>query len=219
MRVSVSGRVAIYVLGDWHRSKAVARQRWAAQAAANVRYRGFKTYMDADVPLVDRTAFLDMLTDLLDDRPKPQFFVESLATVFASYSGAELRRFLGELGIDVVEATPSLAPAIDAVSEERTRTHLAVFARRLIEHRKRRTEKRNRRSRGRKPFGSCPGEAETLKLIRSLRRKPRDRGKSRMSYADIAAHLNRLGQLTRSGVPWSAGSIARIVVREFPHLK
>lgn len=74
--------------------------------------------------------------------------------------------------------------------------------------RKRRVEGR---CEGRKPFGNRPGEAETLRLIRDLRRKPR--GGERLSVAAIAAKLNEAGAATRSGKPWSPGTVYRLVTR------
>lgn len=74
--------------------------------------------------------------------------------------------------------------------------------------RKRRVEGR---CEGRKPFGTRPGEAETLRLIRDLRRKPR--GGERLSVAAIAAKLNEAGAATRSGKPWSPGTVYRLVTR------
>jgi hypothetical protein len=54
-----------------------------------------------------------------------------------------------------------------------------------------RKRKATGRCEGRKPFGTKPGEAETLALIRRLRRKPR--GGKRLSYDVIAARLNANG--------------------------
>lgn len=74
--------------------------------------------------------------------------------------------------------------------------------------RKRRAEGR---CEGRKPYGTKPGEAETLALIKRLRRKPR--GGERLSVAAIAAKLNEMGIPTRSGKPWAPATIYGIVTR------
>jgi len=70
---------------------------------------------------------------------------------------------------------------------------------------------RTGRCEGRRPFGYYPHEQPTLELIRTLRRKPR--GGSRLSFADVAQRLNDQGVSTRTGVPWSAGSVFAIAKR------
>jgi DNA invertase Pin-like site-specific DNA recombinase len=67
------------------------------------------------------------------------------------------------------------------------------------------------RCEGRKPFGMKSGEAETLALIRRLRRKPR--GGERISFDKVAAKLNAMGVPTRTGKPWLGGTVNGIVKR------
>lgn len=67
------------------------------------------------------------------------------------------------------------------------------------------------RCEGRKPFGTKPGEAEALALIRKLRRKPR--GGAPLSVAAIAEKLNTMGVPTRTGKPWRPGTVYAIVTR------
>jgi DNA invertase Pin-like site-specific DNA recombinase len=74
-----------------------------------------------------------------------------------------------------------------------------------------RMRKATGRCEGRKPFGTKPGEAETLALIHRLRRKPR--GGERLSYDAIAAKLNEMGAPTRSGRPWMGPTVCGIVKR------
>ena len=68
------------------------------------------------------------------------------------------------------------------------------------------------RCEGRKPFGTRPGEAETLALIRRLRRKPR--GGARLSFDAIAARLNEMNVRTRSGKRWAGGTVYGILKRQ-----
>jgi DNA invertase Pin-like site-specific DNA recombinase len=63
-----------------------------------------------------------------------------------------------------------------------------------------RKRSRGQRCEGRKPFGSLPGEAETLARIRELRRKP-PYGRRR-SLQQVCDALNAEGLPTRSGRPW-----------------
>jgi DNA invertase Pin-like site-specific DNA recombinase len=67
------------------------------------------------------------------------------------------------------------------------------------------------RCEGRKPFGTKPGEGETLALIRRLRRKPR--GGKRLSYDAIAVRLNADGVPTRTGKLWAGPTVCGILTR------
>ena len=75
-----------------------------------------------------------------------------------------------------------------------------------------RTRQLTGRCEGKKPFGARPGEADTLKRIRELRRKPR-KGKRR-SYAKIADMLNAEGRPTRHGRPWKPATVFNICNRK-----
>lgn len=65
------------------------------------------------------------------------------------------------------------------------------------------------RCEGRKPFGEREGEAGTLALIRSMRRKPK--GGERQSFSAIAEKLNSDGIPTRTGKPWHPEVIRRLL--------
>ena len=68
------------------------------------------------------------------------------------------------------------------------------------------------RCEGRKPFGERHGEAATLDLIRTLRRKPK--GGTRKSFAAIADKLNLDGVKTRTGKPWHPEVVRRLLGAE-----
>jgi DNA invertase Pin-like site-specific DNA recombinase len=67
------------------------------------------------------------------------------------------------------------------------------------------------RCEGRKPYGTRPGEADVLALMRRLRRKPR--GGVRLSYDAIAAKLNAEGVPTRTGKAWAGATVCGILAR------
>jgi len=67
------------------------------------------------------------------------------------------------------------------------------------------------RCEGRKPFGYYPNEAETLKRIKQLYRKPR--GEKRLGFYQIATILNKEGLPTRTGVPWHGSHVSTILKR------
>lgn len=74
-----------------------------------------------------------------------------------------------------------------------------------------RTRMRGQRREGRKPFGSMPGEPETVARIRELRRKP-PKGKRR-SLQQVCDSLNAEGRATRLGKPWTKRAVNRILQR------
>jgi DNA invertase Pin-like site-specific DNA recombinase len=71
-----------------------------------------------------------------------------------------------------------------------------------------RRRSRGERCEGRKPFGTLPGERETLLRIRELRRKP-PHGKRR-SLQQVCDVLNSEGLKTRTGKPWTKQVVNRI---------
>jgi DNA invertase Pin-like site-specific DNA recombinase len=77
-----------------------------------------------------------------------------------------------------------------------------------------RKRSRGERCEGRKPFGTFPGELETLVRIRELRRKPPN-GRRR-SLQQVCDALNGEGRPTRSGKPWTKQVVSRILCRQPP---
>jgi DNA invertase Pin-like site-specific DNA recombinase len=74
-----------------------------------------------------------------------------------------------------------------------------------------RKRSRGERCEGRKPFGTFPGELETLTRIRELRRKP-PHGRRR-SLQRVCDALNAEGRTTRTGKPWTKQVVNRILGR------
>ena len=67
------------------------------------------------------------------------------------------------------------------------------------------------RCEGRKPFGYYPGEAEILKRMKQLYRKPH--GEKRLGFYQIATILNKEGRPTRKGTPWYGAQVSAILKR------
>ncbi len=95
----------------------------------------------------------------------------------------------------------------------------AAFDRTVTVEKLRAARQRKRAAAGRcegdKPFGSKAGEAETLEQLRKLARKPR--GCERPTYREIAERANAMGLATRSGRPWAAATVFRILRRGNPN--
>lgn len=81
------------------------------------------------------------------------------------------------------------------------------IARRLRSARERKRAN-GERCEGRKPYGTHPGERDTLDLMCKMRTK------RRFSYCTIAAALNTIGRTTRTGRPWTDVHVGRVLRRE-----
>ncbi|MBA7530030.1 hypothetical protein ES705_22233 [subsurface metagenome] len=75
-----------------------------------------------------------------------------------------------------------------------------------------RTKRKTGRCEGRKPYGYYPGEAEIVKRIKELYRKPR--GEKRLGFMTIAKKLNEEGVPTRTGAKWSDVLVKSILTRK-----
>jgi len=93
---------------------------------------------------------------------------------------------------------------------------LDTIQRRLADLKVRASRRRSGKKAGRKPYGTLPGERETLTRIWLLRRKPRNG--PRRSYRQVAEILNDCGLRTRYGRYWEAKTIQGIVRRTRPRL-
>jgi DNA invertase Pin-like site-specific DNA recombinase len=130
-----------------------------------------------------------------------------------------LLREFSRLGVNVIEAeggndlsagdcdnpTAKLVRQILAAVAEFDKTSIVL----KLKAARVRARRANGRCEGRKPFGEREGEAETLELIRSLRRKPR-MGK-RMTFVEIANKLTSDGVPTRTGKLWHGEVIRRLL--------
>lgn len=87
----------------------------------------------------------------------------------------------------------------------------SLLVRRMRDAR-RKKKAEGKRVEGRKPFGSRPGEDKALQRMKELRHKPK-RG-DRLSFAQIAEKLTAEGFTTRTGKPWAAQVVGRILRRE-----
>ena len=131
--------------------------------------------------------------------------------ILSQFRAAGVRVVSADGGVDltVSDDDPTrrlIRQILGAVSEyDKTVTVLKLRAARA------RIRQKDGRCEGRKPFGSRPGEQETIARMKELRRKPK--GESRMGYHRIAQVLNGEGLATRTGKLWSAMTVQRILER------
>lgn len=217
----VSGKGQIKGHGFKRQAETVADYAKRAKIQIVNTYRDAYTGTDADRP-----AFEDMLADLLSNGVR-MVIVESLDRFARSLQVqiALISRLNAE-GIALISASTgeniTEAVASDPMSEAMVLIQ-GVFAqvekkRLVVKLRKAREDTRRETGRceGRKPFGYYEGEAETVQLIRRLRRKPRGKGKRRMSYAAIADALNSRAVSTRTGAPWHWRTVQNVLRRPIP---
>lgn len=174
----------------------------------------------------DRPVFADMMAELLANGCRV-VVVESLdrlardlAVQIALVGRMEangITLLSASTGEDVTEAvrTDPMSEAMVLVAGVFAQTEKRLLVRKL---RRARDAKRaaTGRCEGVLPFGTKPGEGEIIDRIRSMRRKPRGRGHSRMSWPSIAEELNAAGVPTRTGRPWNPVVVARIARRTKP---
>lgn len=135
-----------------------------------------------------------------------------------------LRQFM-DAGVSVIEASggtelTGLASDKDDPTRKLIRQVLGAvseFEKSVIVLKLRAARDRKRRtvpgwSEGAKPFGFFHGEESVLNRIRELRRKPK--GRPRPTFQSTADTLNAEGLETRTGVPWTRGSVYAICKRE-----
>jgi DNA invertase Pin-like site-specific DNA recombinase len=135
--------------------------------------------------------------------------------ILARFRAAGVQVIEAESGTDLSQNDPdnptgTLIRQILAVIAQFEKTSIVAKLRKA----RRRQREATGRCEGRKPFGDRPGEAEVIERMRAMRRKPK--GKDRMSYAEIAAALNADGGATRTGAPWHAETVRKILNRSKP---
>lgn len=70
------------------------------------------------------------------------------------------------------------------------------------------------RCEGAKPYGTLDSEIEVLRIIKRLRRKPRNSERKRMTYHSIAEELNRLGLKPRRSEKWTSSLVYNVVKKD-----
>ena len=165
----------------------------------------------------ERPVFTIMLQDLLTNGCRTMI-VESLDRFARDLSvQLQLTALLASRGIRLLSATTGQDVTADMQRDPMMRAMVqiqGVFSeldKRLTVAKlaKARQLKRRRfgRCEGRKRFGAKPGEAETLTRMQRLRREG-------CGYGDIARTLNQEHRPSRTGRPWAASVVRRILNRK-----
>ena len=166
----------------------------------------------------DRPEFVRMVAELLTNGCRT-IIVESLdrfardllvqTSLLADLKARGLTLIAANTGTDVTAALDDdpMRKAMIQVQGVFSELDKSLLVRKL---RKARDAKRVRTGRceGQKPYGYHPDEQAVLARVKVLRRKPR--GGKRMSWAEVASHLNAEGLFNRSGDEWSRQSLHKV---------
>lgn len=125
-------------------------------------------------------------------------------------------RVLDSSGVDLADDSDPTRKLIRQVLGAVAEFDKNVTTAKLRAARDRLSNRQGRRVEGRKPFGFYSDEIETARLIHSLRRKPRGKGKRPLSYVAIADRLNQQGVPTRTGAPWHYQTVRNVLQRPVP---
>ena len=217
----VSGKSQIE--GDGFPRQRVAIDRQAKLMGATIAREFVEEGVTGDSTWENRPAFQDMLSEIFGNGVRT-IIVENLTRLSRAYVVQDaILVFLASKGITLISADTGedITAAIQGDPMKKAIIQMqAVFSeleknslvRKLRAARNRKREEIGR-CEGQKPYGTLPGEQDTITLMRSLRRKPIGQGK-RMSYARIATELNARSIPTRQGGEWGMSSVKTILLRK-----
>ena len=218
LRVSSRGQID----GDGFNRQRDKIKKWAKSNGATIEREFREEGISGANELDGRPAMIELLSAIASNGVRT-VLVERADRFARDLVASELLlREFTRLGVRVIEAeggndlsagddsnpTAKLVRQIlGAVSEfDKTSIVLKLKAARV------RAKREKGKCEGRKPFGERDGEAATLDLIRSLRRKPQ--GGKRLSFGAIACHLNRETVSTRTGKNWHGEVVRRLLGAE-----
>ena len=216
LRVSGKGQIE----GDGFRRQRDAVRRYAKAHGVCVEAEYRDEGISGTTELADRPGLVALLAHVQRNGVRTVLVEKADRLARDLVAGELILRELRELGVRVIAAesgtdltaadgdatTVLIRQVLGAVSEFE-KTGLVGKLRAARE----RIRSDKGRCEGRKPFGTLAGESDTLKRIRELRRKPR--GRRRLSFAKIAAVLDREGRATRMGGAWKPGSVHSVLKR------
>jgi site-specific DNA recombinase len=217
LRVSGKGQVE----GDGFPRQRAAIEAAARRAGITIAHEYAEEGVTGDSTWTDRPAFQQMISDILDNGVRT-IIVENLTRLARAYVIQEaILLFLASRKIDLISADTgeNITKAIHSDPMKKAIIQMqAVFSEleknslvRKLRQARQRMKDETGHCEGRKPFGYRDGEQTALDRMRALRRKPK--GGERMSFAKIAAALDCEGHASRTGKPWTAEAVRKILGR------
>ena len=206
--------------GDGFPRQQAAVSNWAEANGATVvreyREKGVTGEADWDT----RPAFEEMLGDILGNGVR-MIVIENLTRLARNFVVQDsILTFLASRGISLisVDTNSNVTEDIKADPMKRAIVQIqAVFSelekrmivRKLKAARDRKKQEDPTWTSGRKPFGHRPGEQATIDRMHELARK-----RPRPSNAQIGQQLDEEGRATRTGKPWAAETVRKILQRK-----
>lgn len=220
LRVSGKGQLE----GDGFPRQREKIHAWAKANGAEISAEFREEGISGTSELADRPALTDLFAAIMGNGVR-LVVIEKADRLARDLIVSELliRQFV-DIGVKVIEAeggtdltagnddnpTAKLIRQILAAVAEFDKTSIVLKLKAARTRRRRETG----RCEGVKPFGTFPGEPETIERMRQLRRKVP--GRQRASFAKIAEVLQAEGYPTRSGKPWAASSVRDILAKHSP---
>lgn len=194
---------------------------WAKSAGAVIVREFAEDGVSGTSEVKDRPALTDLLATIMAngvrvvvvekaDRLARDLIVSEL--ILAEFAKLGVTVYEAEGGTDLTGApdnpTGRLIRQILAAVAEFDKTSIVLRTRAARE----RIRRSGKRCEGRKPFGQTEAERAAIDRMRQLRRKP-VKG-ARLSLADVAAALDAEGHQSRTGKPWTAEAVRKILSRK-----
>ncbi len=208
--------------GQQNTGTGLDRQEETVRAyAKQTDYKLIQVYLEAFTGTESaRPVFEDMLADLLDngcrvviveclDRLARDLAVQLQIIALLANKGITLINAM--TGQDVTNPSDPMSKAMIQVQGTFAELDKNLLIRKLKKGRQAKRQK-NGYCEGQKPFGSRPGESETVERIKQLNRKVKYE-KRRGPY-EIAKILNDEHRPTRHGRPWSGVVVKQIIERK-----
>ena len=221
MKIEAVGYCRVSGKGQQNTGTGLDRQEETVRAYAKQNdYKLVQVYSEAFTGTeTERPVFEDMLADLLDngcrviiveclDRLARDLAVQLQIIALLANKGITLINAM--TGQDVTNPSDPMSKAMIQVQGTFAELDKNLLVRKLKKGRQTKREQ-NGYCEGRKPFGFHPEEAETVKRIKQLYRKPKN--EKRLGFYQIATILNREGLPTRTGVQWHGSHVSAILKR------
>lgn len=221
MKIEAVGYCRVSSQGQRNAGSGLDRQAETIRVfAEQAGYELVKVYHEAFTGTeTERPIFETMLTELLDNGCRV-IIIECLdrlardlaiqLQIIALLANKEISLLNAMTGQNITHPSDPMTKAMIQIQGTFAELDKNLLVRKLRKGRQAKRE-RNGRCEGRKPFGYCPGEPETLKRIKQLRRKRK--GENRLGPYQIAQILNSEQLPTRFGRPWTGAAVKKIITR------
>lgn len=216
LRVSGKGQIS----GNGFHRQLKEIKRYCKSSSYKI-VRVYKEQISGTICEKQRPEMAMMVADILSDDCRT-IIVEDLTRLAQEYRVQEnILIYLASKKIDLISANTG-ENITEAIASDPMRKALVqvqgIFGeldKSMLVKKLRKAREKIRQEEGRcegvKPYGHLEGEAETLKYIKRLRRKPKNSCRKRRTYQSIAEHLNNKGIRPRRGEVWTPSLVYNVL--------